>query len=152
MVTSQLNCIKWHTSTLKQRQKIVLTNDALLRFPIIVPIRGKTTFFMYFRRILAKVSFSTVHFPTLVHLLLLLQEYLLRLILNHKFFLFSPPYLFFLSLRKIWYHLDFASMLTSYVCIGCNRQLSRWRHFTSTTRIHFILLSYLNLSIPLRYK
>ena len=55
---------------------------------------------MYFGRILAKVSFSTVHFPMLVHLLLLLQEYLLRLILNHKFFLFSPPYLLFLKFAE----------------------------------------------------
>ena len=38
----KINCMKWKKRTLQQRQNIVLTNAALLRFVIIVPIIGKT--------------------------------------------------------------------------------------------------------------
>ena len=47
--TSQLNCINWKKPTLQPRQKILLTNAALLRFVMIVPIIGKSWLFMYFK-------------------------------------------------------------------------------------------------------
>ena len=37
----------------------------------------------------------------------------------------------------------------SFLSCRCHRLFSRSRHLTTTTRIHFSLLSYLNLSIPL---
>ena len=33
-----------------------------------------------------------------------------------------------------------------------NRQFARWRHFTTTTRILFVFLSYLNLITPARFQ
>ena len=59
--TTQLNCVKGRKCTLQQLQNIVLTNAALLRFVIIVPITAKTGRFMYFRRILGEVYF--LHYP-----------------------------------------------------------------------------------------
>ena len=59
--TTRLNCIKGQKCTLKQLQNIVLTNAALLRFVIIVPIIAKTGRFMCFRRILAEGWF--LHYP-----------------------------------------------------------------------------------------
>ena len=59
--TRQLNSIKGQKCTLKQLQNIDLTNAALLRFVIIVPIIAKTGRFMCFRRILAEGWF--LHYP-----------------------------------------------------------------------------------------